>query len=114
MFANRLKLLRNEKKLTQAEFAKLIKVAPSTIGMYESGSREPNMDTIKIIAKFFSVSSDYLIGLTDIRQNSDTILNKKDKIFIMDYIPNEAKKELEVFLSYIEYKYILSKDKGKI
>ncbi len=114
MFANRLKLLRNEKKLTQAEFAKLIKVAPSTIGMYESGNREPNINTIKIIAKFFSVSSDYLIGLTDIRQSSNSILSKKDKAFIIDYIPDEGKKELEIFLSYIEYKYILSKNKGKL
>lgn len=111
MFANRLKLLRNEKNLTQAEFAKIIKVAPSTIGMYERGSREPNIDTIKVMANFFNVSSDYLIGLTDIREKYNDILNKNDIASIIEYIPKEAKKELEVFLSYIEYKYILNKDK---
>lgn len=113
MFANRLKSLRKEKKLTQTEFAKIIKVAPSTIGMYEVGSREPNIGTIKTIANFFNVSSDYLIGLSDIRESSHVILNNKEKSSILESIPMEGKKELDMFLSYIEYKYLLTKNKDE-
>lgn len=111
MFADRLKLLRKEKKLTQVEFAKIIKVAPSTIGMYEVGNREPNIATIKIIADFFNVSSDYLIGLSNIRERCHIALNKKDTLSILDYIPSEGQKELDMFLSYMEYKYSLTENK---
>ena len=112
MFADRLKLLRNEKKLTQAQFAKLIKVAPSTVGMYELGSREPNINNIKAIANFFDVSSDYLIGLTDIRETSPSLLKSNKKDLSIDSLPTEAKKEIDMFLNYIEYKYTISKDKS--
>ncbi len=105
MFAERLKLLRSEKKITQLQLANIIKVAPSTIGMYERGSREPNIETIKTIANLFNVSSDYLIGLTDIREKTETILNNKKNEFFTNYISSEAKKEINSFLEYIKFKY---------
>jgi len=64
-FAQRLKTLREEKKLSQRELAKLIKMASSTLGMYETGKREPDFDTVSKIADFFHVSVDYLLGRKD-------------------------------------------------
>lgn len=64
-FQNVLKSLRKSKGLTQDELAKRLKISRSTIGMYENGSREPDFETIELIADFFNVDIDYLLGRTD-------------------------------------------------
>ena len=65
MFADVLKTLRKNAKLSQAELAAKLRVSTSTIGMYETGKRMPDVDTVQMISKFFDVSIDYLIGTTD-------------------------------------------------
>lgn len=67
MLGDRIKLLREEKHLKQEELAKDLSVAPSTIGMYETNKRQPNNDLIIKLAKYFNVSTDYLLGKSDIR-----------------------------------------------
>lgn len=64
-FGERLRSLREEKKITQKELAKLFKIAESTVSMYERGEREPNFEIVNKIANFFNVSADYLLGRTD-------------------------------------------------
>ena len=61
-FALRLKELRRERHLTQDQFAKKMGVSRSTIGMYEQGKREPEIDFITACAEFFNSSTDYLLG----------------------------------------------------
>lgn len=58
----RLKELRKEKDITQEELAKQIQVSPSTIGMYETGRREPDFETLQKFADYFRVSTDYILG----------------------------------------------------
>ncbi|MBO8128970.1 MAG: helix-turn-helix transcriptional regulator [Peptococcaceae bacterium] len=65
MLASRLRLLRTKKGLSQRELAKLIKIAPSTLAMYEVGKREPDYNTLEKIADFYGVTTDYLLGRTD-------------------------------------------------
>lgn len=67
MFAERLKLLRNEKKITQAELASLMKVGRPTIAGYETKGTQPDYEKLAWLASFFNVSTDYLLGLTDIK-----------------------------------------------
>lgn len=47
--------LRSQKNLTQRGLAKILKVIPSTIAMYEIGERNPSLERAKNIAKFFNV-----------------------------------------------------------
>lgn len=61
-FCEVLKYLRASKGITQAQFAKAIGVSPSTVGMYETGEREPNFETEEKIADYFNVSLDILRG----------------------------------------------------
>lgn len=61
----RLKELRLCKKLTQEQLGKFIGVSQRTISHYESGLREPGINEIKQYAKYFNVSADYIICLTD-------------------------------------------------
>ena len=60
-FADKLRRLRREKDLTQNELARLTNVNPSSIGMYEQGSRFPKRAPLLRIANFFKVSVDYLL-----------------------------------------------------
>lgn len=64
-FNDRLKELRQSRKLTQEEFAQLTGLSRSAIGMYESGKREPNYETLEMLADFFNVDLNYLLGKSD-------------------------------------------------
>lgn len=59
------KQLRISSGLTQAELSTKIGISRSTIGMYETGAREPDFETLESIADFFNVDIDYLLGRTD-------------------------------------------------
>lgn len=65
-FNERLRQLRTAKKLSQAEFAEQIGISKSSVNMYERGEREPNFKTLEIIADYFNVDMDYLLGKSDI------------------------------------------------
>ena len=62
-FNENLKMAREQKNLTQKEVADSIGVAKSTYSLYESGEREPNVQTIKKIADTLNVSAVELLGL---------------------------------------------------
>ena len=61
-FVKRLKSLREKKQLSQKELASHIGVARATVASWETGRREPDYETAKILAEFFGVSVDYLLG----------------------------------------------------
>ncbi|MDL2248795.1 helix-turn-helix transcriptional regulator [Tyzzerella sp. OttesenSCG-928-J15] len=67
----RIKELRQEKGLTQAEFSALLGKKESTARMWEIGRSNPEYSTLIDIAKFFNVTTDYLLGLTEFRTNTD-------------------------------------------
>ena len=62
-FYENLKLAREQKGLSQKDVAEKIGVAKSTYSLYESGNREPNLQTIKKIANVLDVSADELLGI---------------------------------------------------
>lgn len=65
MFAERLKLLRTQKKMSQKELGQALGVSSSTIGMYEREKRTPDLSMVKAVSSFFEVSIDYLLGTTN-------------------------------------------------
>ena len=65
-FAQRLKELRIENKMTQSQLAKLIGVHQSMIVRWESGECEPTVSNLFKLSETFDCSVDYLIGKTDI------------------------------------------------
>ena len=62
---NRIKELRTEFGITQADLAKLLKISDRAVGYYEKGEREPDNETLIKIAEYFKVSVDYLLGRKD-------------------------------------------------
>lgn len=64
-FPEKLKQLRNEHKITQAQLAKAIGVTDRACRRYEAGENEPTMSVLQAIADHFNVSLDYLTGRSD-------------------------------------------------
>lgn len=72
---NRLKQLREERKLSQKDVANKLKIPPTTYSGYENNKREPNSEMLINLADFFNCSIDYLIGRSNERIN-DSVLDK--------------------------------------
>jgi len=66
-FNIRLKELRNSKGVTQKKVATDIEVSERNYQHYEAGTQKPSFDGIIKLASYFQVSTDYLLGLTDIK-----------------------------------------------
>lgn len=66
-FATRLKELRTAHNLNQEEFGAEIGISRGSVSYYEKGERVPDIYTLTVISKYFNVSSDYLIGLSDVK-----------------------------------------------
>ena len=61
-FKDMLKYLRMRENLSQAELADKLGTAKSTISMYEVGQRSPDIETLELIADFFNVDMNFLLG----------------------------------------------------
>ena len=65
IFAERLKELRQEEKLSTKKMGEKIGVSDATISRWENNLADPPIESLKKIAEYFKVSADYLIGLED-------------------------------------------------
>jgi transcriptional regulator with XRE-family HTH domain len=63
IFRERIKELRQEKGIGQVELAQSIGVSKGVISLWENGLREPTMNNLIVLAKYFDVTIDYLVGL---------------------------------------------------
>jgi len=61
MLGEKLKLYRENKKMTQVEIAEALGVKPATISKYESGTLEPNIESLKKLAEIFDISIDEML-----------------------------------------------------
>lgn len=95
MLPIRLKNLRLENNLTQKELAEKLNMQNTAISKYELGEREPDIETINNIAEFFNVSTDYLLGRTDIK-------NPEDKIEKIEKLAHKEIQSVEDALEIIE------------
>lgn len=72
-FGKRLSELRTDKGLTQIQLAETTKIQRVTIAKYERGERAPSIDNLLSFVDYFGVSSDYLLGLSNIKSNNPDI-----------------------------------------
>lgn len=66
MFSERLKELRKNMGYTQKEIAQELNIAQSSYADWERNKKKPTLEKLTLIADFFNVSTDYLLGQTDI------------------------------------------------
>ena len=65
---NRLKEIREDKDLLQSDIAKILNVSQVAYSYYEIGKRQLPIDLLKKLALYYGTSTDYLLGLTEIRK----------------------------------------------
>lgn len=101
---NRLRELRIEKGLLQSDIAKKINKSDRAVGLYERGERDMGTETLAILADFFDVSIDYLLGKSDIR-NPEKLDTDKINIGLSkkDYNPptKEQQEKIEEFARFV-------------
>lgn len=83
-FAERLKQLRISLNLTQKEFADKVDLTASALSAYENNIKNPSVAVAKRIAEKFSISIDWLCGLSDKMTPSDDIISYSDAIRAFD------------------------------
>ena len=89
---NRLKLLRKEKGLTQAEVAKVLNTNQSQYGKYENGKTNLSIENAKKLAEYFEVSVPYLLGIDDSSALSNPELNRSQTLSdYIDFISSQKK-----------------------
>lgn len=96
MFGKILATLRKSKGLSQYELAEKLGLSRGQIGNYEQGKRQPDYDTLQLIADFFNVSTDYLLGRENEKSNNGNLpeLTPKDE--------RDIAKDLEKILSSLD------------
>lgn len=65
IFAERLRELRTEKGMSMKQLSKALNTTDAAISNWENDINEPKITYLKVIAIYFGVSTDYLLGLED-------------------------------------------------
>ena len=63
----RLKALREDSDIPQKELANFLNIKQNTYSQYENGQRQLPIDALKKLSEYFNVSTDYILGITDIK-----------------------------------------------
>ena len=80
-FNEKLQELRKQKGLTQEELAEKLYVSRTAVSKWESGRGYPNIDSLKAIAKFFSVTVDELLSTNEVLTIAEEDGKRKEKHF---------------------------------
>ncbi|MBQ8396670.1 MAG: helix-turn-helix transcriptional regulator [Clostridia bacterium] len=81
-FPERLRQLREERCMSQRELSAAIHTNHCTIYMFESEKSQPRADTILELCRYFDVSADYLLGLSDVRHaEADAIAPRLEQVY---------------------------------
>lgn len=96
-FGERVKQLRQSAGMTQEQLAERIWVSKATISNYELSERNPSPEIIIKIARVFGVSTDYLLGVEDMRKRTIDIsgLPDEDVRFVQSAITLLKKKNIK-------------------
>lgn len=102
IFKTVIKSLRTSHGLTQDELSKQLGISRSTIGMYESGAREPDFETLELIADYFNVDTDYLLGRTNKTTYIPSAFKSEDENNLLQSYRNLSDLNKKKSVTYIE------------
>lgn len=78
MIGDKIRELREEKDIKQKDLASFLGISPSTVGMYEQNRRTPDSEMILKLANFFNVTTEYILGRSNLRTPStETVKEQK-------------------------------------
>lgn len=100
--------------MTQVELSRALHLGKSTISQYISGARSPDISTLKAIAELFSVSTDYLLGCTQVRWPA--ALREPDLELMVERageLPPEDRRKVLDYMEYLRYERRRQKPGGR-
>lgn len=107
--------LRQDRKLTQRDLAKILFVSAGTISNYEKGVHFPDMEKLINLANYFEVSTDYLLGRCSSRESTDVFKQDiTDTMTLGDFVQSilrltaDRKQALALLVSDMELSAMIS------
>ena len=82
MFKDKLRFLRKQQEFNQREIAEYLGIDQTTYSRYETGATEPDIESIKKLAKLFNVSTDYLL------ENNNILSDIEDVVDLNNFLLN--------------------------
>ena len=81
IFSKNLRKLREEKQISQKSAASSLGISQALLSHYEKGIRECGLDFLSRVSKFYEVSTDFMLGISETRQikRDNIIFNNKIK-----------------------------------
>lgn len=93
---------RQQMRLSQTELASRLGLSTSAVAMYESGAREPRIDTLEAYADIFNVSVDTLMGRDEAEHTPLHLLPKK-VLKLCDTVIQLSDKDLETVIAFASF-----------
>jgi transcriptional regulator with XRE-family HTH domain len=107
VFGERTRLLRVSRGLTQRQLAEKIGVGRTTVGMYESGLREPSCEIAQRLAAVLSTTVDYLLGSSDDPRAGATPQGQEEAcpliMEILEHLEKLTLEEQQEVLRYVRF-----------
>ena len=106
--SDRIRLLRAESHMTQEEFGRIFGISKPTVSFYEHGKSVPNDQIKTAIARYFGVSVDYLLGVTDSREPISpthappAAAQRPAEVAITGELHNLSDRQLDRLMGYIQ------------
>ncbi len=91
-FSDKLRMMIEEREITQKRMAAELKIPASTLGGYVQGTSEPDFDTLILLARYFDVSTDFLLD-----HSSDPAISTKE-IDMLRIFRSLTPEEQEIYL----------------
>lgn len=103
---NKIKNLREENDIKQEELSKILNVQRSNVSKYETGKILLREDQIVNLCKFFNVSADYLLGLSSIKDSTNTEKELFDLLGINKQkyanLSLKSQQQIKKFIEFVE------------
>lgn len=104
--AERIRLLRENKNISQKKLAEDLLIGQSTMSEYENGIKQPPLSVLVKMADYFDVSLDYLAGRTNLKPSIDLLQEKltvrPGKVIAVNDLVNLGADEKEAICSLID------------
>ena len=98
-FARILQDLREDRDISRKDLALVLNISVSTLGMYEQGRREPNIDMLIKMADYFDVSIDFLVGRSFKNENNELLVEALHLKNEIDKLPQGYKNIIDFMLN---------------
>lgn len=99
---NRIKELREAKRMTQVRLSIELDVTQTTVSGYEIGKSYPSVDTLLKLSKIFNASCDYILGISDVKTIQSGGEYSEDEILLVSEYRSLSPTERKMVRAYIQ------------